>query len=48
MSKTVWLITGLDVAWEQTSTSHPHSPMTTTDPFWVTPSTRAGKTTPRR
>ena len=29
-------------------TSHPHSPMTTTDPFWVTRQMRAGKTTPRR
>jgi hypothetical protein len=28
--------------------SRPHSHMTTTDPFWVTPSTRAGKTTPWR
>src|ERR1700759_3334765 len=23
---------------------HPHSPMTTTDPFWLTPSTRVSKT----
>ena len=49
MSKTVWLITGAgrgmgtDIA-----TSHPHSPMMAADPFWLTPSARVGKTTPRR